>query len=274
MTLQRREPPTTKSAAAATARLIINHSVMVGLTPLIPIPLLDDLVKSFFYKSMIQSLAHARGVTLTDAEIAVLADERSRGCIYGCLFGVTEYLIKRLISKLIFVLEWRRAVDLVTHTYYFGHLLAYAFEQGWYTPAGPGDLETAARLRTAIEQARAGANLNLVKRVVETNFRQSRRTIVFAVGQITTSLRGIGRWTSGIFRRLRRRKRKPTAEATPAESAVAETLEREAPVLNSTIGGLVDILQEGIGRVPDDHFEALQNRLGAALHPTAAEAGP
>ena len=71
--------------------LILTHAVLVGLTPLIPIPVLDDLVKSFFYRNMVKSLAAAYGASLSSDEIARLAEEQSSGCLNGCLFRITEY---------------------------------------------------------------------------------------------------------------------------------------------------------------------------------------
>src|SRR5262245_38590290 len=133
-----------------TIRIVLNYAVLVGLTPLIPVPVLDDVVKTHFYRGMVRSLAHANRLALSDAEIAALAQERGSGCLYGCTLGAVEFLAKRLVQKAIFVLEWRRAVDLVTHTYYSGRLLAFAFERGWYKP---GDRAGAARLRAAVDQA-------------------------------------------------------------------------------------------------------------------------
>lgn len=102
-----------------------------------PVPILDDLIKSFFYKNLVRSLAAAYHLSLSPGEVAALGEERGQGCMNGCLIGVVEYLAKRLARKVIFVLEWRRAIDLVTHAYYVRHLTDYAFQQGWYIPGDP-----------------------------------------------------------------------------------------------------------------------------------------
>jgi hypothetical protein len=250
-----RPPP----APASTNRAIINHAVLVGLTPLIPIPLLDDLVKGFFYRSLVQSLAHAHNLTLSDAEIAALAEDRGSGCLYGCTLGLVEFLVKRLVRKVIFVLEWRRAIDLVTHTYYAGRLLDYSFGQGRYQP---GDIERAARLRAAVENARAGANTDLVKRVVATSFKQSRDNVIGAVQLLVGSLQGI----ADVFGRLRCRNR--AKQADEVETEVQHTLERESPRISLTLGALIERMQLGIGSLPEDHFDRLQDRFEAALAQT------
>ncbi len=261
---------------------IITHAVFIGLTPLIPIPVLDDLVKAFFSKALVRSLASAHGLSLSAGEIDVLAEERGQGCVNGCLLGALEYIVKRLVRKAIFVLEWRRTITLVTHTYYVGYLMDYAFQQGWYTP---GDVGGAMRLRTAIELARRSANTNLVKRIVQTSFEQSRALVLGAVQQMSDSLQeialrrsriwlrrlvaarlrqrapGLARW---LYRRLRPSEAE-NAQVDQVESAVAQALERESPNLGFTLNGLISRLQEGLAVVPKGHFEGLQARLKNAL---------
>ena len=143
--------------------IIITHAVLIGLTPLIPIPFLDDLVKSFFYKRFVRSLAARHKLSLSADEINTLAEDRNRVGIRGCLFGLIEYIVKRLIRKLIIVLEWHRAIDTVTQAYYAGYLMDYSFQQGWYTP---GDPQQAIGLRSAIDAARGTQRAASTRRAV------------------------------------------------------------------------------------------------------------
>jgi hypothetical protein len=264
--------------------VIVSHAALVGLTPLIPVPILDDVVKSFFYRTLVQSLASAHDLSLSADEINALAEERGRGCLNGCLFGLIEYLVKRLVRKVIFVLEWRRAIDLATHTYYVGHLLDYAFQKGWYTP---GDVSRAARLRAAIERARGGANINLVKRVVQSSFDQSRKAVFATVQQVTDSVKDITLRRSRVWLRrtiaVRMRQRAPrlarwlyvrlrpteieSAQVAQVESAVAQSLERETPRFNAALSDLLTRLQENLAALPREHFDVLQDRLENLLAP-------
>jgi len=269
--------------------LITSYSILIGLTPLIPIPVLDDLVKGFFYKDLVRSLASSYGLALSDAEVSALAEDRGQGCLNGCVIGAVEYLVKRLVRKIIFVLEWRRTISLVTHTYYVGHLMDHAFRKGWYKP---GDVGQAMRLRAAIEQARGGANTNLVRRVVQTSFDQSRTLVLDTVQKISYSLRdialrrsrvwlrrlvavrlrqrapGLSRW---LYRRLRPSEAE-SAQVAEVESAVAQALEHESPGLKARLAQLVARLQDGLGSLPAGHFEALEERLKNALKPTQEKA--
>ena len=260
--------------------IITTHAVLIGLTPLIPVPGLDDLVKGYFYRRLIKSLAAAYGAALSEGEIAALAEDRGPGCLNGCLFGLFEYLVKRLIRKVVFILEWRRAIDLATHAYYYGHLLDYAFGRGWHTP---GDPASATRLRAAIEQARASANTSLVKRAMQSGFNQSRGLLLNAVQLISGSVQDIAfrrsriwvrralatrlrRWVPRLSRWLYSRARPAEADQiAQAENAVAQKMDEQSPRLQTTLGGLIAQIQASITALPDDHFDELENRLAKAL---------
>ncbi len=264
---------------------ITTYAILVGLTPLIPIPVVDDLVKGFFARKMIHMLAEAHKLPLTPEEISALSEEPSKGCVYGCLFGTFEFLIKRLIRKIIFILEWRRAIDLVTHTYYVGHLLDYTFEKGWYTP---GSVEEAARLRTAIEKTRAGANTNLVKRTVRENFNQSKHLVMNTVQQISESLRDIAfrrsriwlrralavrlrqrfpRLARWLYKRLRPSEKEMT-QVKQAEASVEEKMEQEAPRFSLSLNDLIVRLQKSLTELPKEHFEGLERQFEKSFRPT------
>lgn len=261
---------------------IITYAVLIGLTPLIPIPILDDLVKSFFSKNLVRSLASAYRFALSEGEVVALAEDRGQGCVNGCLIGMIEYIVKRVLRKIIFVLEWRRTINLVTQAYYVGYLMDYAFQQGLYTS---GNVEQAMQLRSAIERARGGANTNLVKRIVRASFDQSRALVLTAAQQIANSLRDIAlrrsrtwlrrlvavrlrqrapRLARWLYRRLRPSEAE-NVQVNEVEDAVAERMERETPGVRAMLGQLISRLQEGLGGLPKEHFEALQERLKISM---------
>jgi len=265
--------------------LIITHAVLIGLTPLIPIPVLDDLVKSFFYKRLVELLAFRHKLTLSVSEVNVLAEDRTQGFFKGCLIGTLEYVVKRLIRKLTIVLEWRRAINVVTHAYYFGYLMDYAFQQGLYMP---GDPRQAVRLRSAIETARLNANTNLVKRIVQSSFNQSRAAVLRAVQQVSRSLQDIAFKRSRVWLRrqlaVRLRGRAPrlarwlykrlhfteaeNAQAAEVENTVAEKLEQESPEVEGALQGLIARLEtylDALQKEHAEHFDMLQKRLEDSL---------
>src|ERR1043165_7283042 len=96
---------------SANQRQIILHSILAVLTPLIPIPFVDDLVKAYFKRRMVRKLAAAQSQYLNDADVARLADDPDSGCLLGCLTTVLVYPLKAIFRKVFFFLEWKRAVD-------------------------------------------------------------------------------------------------------------------------------------------------------------------
>src|SRR5262245_48986903 len=92
-------------------KLILSHAVLIGLTPLIPIPFVDDLVKSYFQRRMVRKLSAIYGKILSDQEIKTLADDPDQGCLWGCLSNVLLFPLKLLFRLIFFFLEWKRAVD-------------------------------------------------------------------------------------------------------------------------------------------------------------------
>jgi hypothetical protein len=200
----------------------------------------------------------------------------------GCVIGLVEYYLKRLVRKMSVVLEWRRSIELVTRTYYFGHLLEYAFQQGWYVP---GDAKQAVRLRAAIEQAYRSANTEVVRGAVQSSFDRSSKLVLSAVRQVTDSLQeitfrrsrvwlrrtvavrlrqrvpGVARW---LYRRLQPSEAE-RVQVTQVEAAVADRLEQDSPRVRATLNDLIAQLQSSLTSLPDGHFDLLHTRLEQAL---------
>src|SRR5512138_648522 len=138
---------------------ILVHALLAGLTPLIPIPFLDDWVKNIFLRRMVRAIASARGVTLGNAEVeALIQEDFWSGCVEGCLYSVL-YLLREIFSKIFFWIEWQRAFTLVSATCYAGFLLDAALLDEYPLQGSP---EAAARLYLAIRYARHGANMKII----------------------------------------------------------------------------------------------------------------
>ncbi|HWP44268.1 MAG TPA: hypothetical protein VNO14_13575, partial [Blastocatellia bacterium] len=191
--------------------LIVTHALLIGTTPLIPVPFVDDLAKSFFQRRLFRQLALARGQTFSPKVVSILAEDRG-GCLSGCLSMVFLYPIKKVFRKVVFILEWQRAVNLVTQSYYHGYLLNIALSEGWLKP---DDQEAATRVRTAIDRAYRGANTHLVKETVRRTFLKSRNLF-----------KDVARRISGRFR---------AKDAKDAAQNVDQILEQEEPQAEASI---------------------------------------
>ncbi len=222
--------------------LIITHAVLAGLTPLIPIPFVDDLVKTYFQRRLVRGLAASYGQSISEQDIKTLSDDRG-GCLSGCLGTIILYPLKAISRKILFFLEWKRAVDIVSRLYYHGYLLDYCFQNQWITPAGP---RYAIEARNAVDEVLRRLNTSLIERAVRAVFRQSRSVIKGAARLLQRSLQRVA--------------------GKPSEARVAEAVEAIEEQEEREIEGIVARLQVSIAGIPAEHFESLRGQLAAALN--------
>lgn len=230
--------------AAGRQRTLVTHAVLTGLTPLIPIPLLDDVVKDYFRRRLLRSLAAESGRALGEEELGALAAERERGCLAGCLLAALVYPLKAVFRKIFFFLEVKRAADLTSRTYHFGYLARYALAR---RAGGPSAVELcgARAVGEAIEAVCREAPIKPLESAVGGTFRQSGRALRAAAGLLAGSLRRV------------------TARARPDQ--VAEAIESVEPQEEREIEPVVTRLQRAIASVPEEHFRHLRARLDARL---------
>jgi hypothetical protein len=226
-----------------THKLILTHAVLTGLTPLIPIPLLDDLVKAYFLRRLVRRLGASHGFTLDPEDVKILADEPETGCLPGCLGRVLLYPVKKIFRKIFFFLEWKRATDLVSRTYHRGYLLDHAIREGWY---GPGlGLQPAQAVRAAVDAVCVEVPTSPVTQAVRGVFGQSKAALKGAVSLLQGSLQRV--------------------TGSPDDARVAEAVEAVEAEEEAEIGGVIDRLQQAIERIPSSHFDRLRSLLAARL---------
>ena len=236
------QEPVQAGESGARQRTLVTHAVLTGLTPLIPVPLVDDLVKSYFRKRLVRSLAASAGRELSEEEVSALTSEREGGCLRGCVVTLLIYPLKAVFRKLFYFLEWKRAADLTSRTYHFGYLVGHALRPR-ADGASPLDLRGARAVSEAIEAVCREAPIKPLETAVGGTFRKSKDVLSGAAALLTRSLR-----------------REP---ARPAE--VAAAVERIEPEEERKLDPVVTRLQRSIGSVPDEHFRQLRERLDARL---------
>ena len=228
-----------QTAEAGGQRTLVTYAVLTGLTPLIPVPVLDDVVKGYFRRRLVRARAAARGRALGEAEVAALSDEGGDGCLRGCVVQALVYPLKKIFRKVFFFLEWKRAADLTSRTYHQGYLLDYALSSPDLLGA-----RSAADLKRAIDSVCREAPIKPLEAAVGAAFRGSKGVVSSAAGLLARAVRGRG---GGALRP----DREQVAEAV---ASVEEQEERElAPVTRR--------LQSAVADIPDEHFRALRARL-------------
>ncbi|MEK6325465.1 MAG: hypothetical protein AABN33_27810 [Acidobacteriota bacterium] len=224
----------------ANQKLIVTHAVLTGLTPLIPVPIIDDLVKSYFQRRLVRELTRVYAITLTEQEMKTLADDPSSGCLAGCLGGALLLPFKLIFRKLFFFLEWKRAADTVSRTFHQGYLLDCALKEGWF----PGH-RNAFELRAAIDAVCREVGTGPVGRAVSLTLNQSKATLRSAANLLRRSLQGF--------------------PGKPDEDRVARATEAVEAEEEREIEGVIQQLQKSIQGIPADHFDNLRARLAARL---------
>lgn len=236
----------TRAAETGNRRGLVTYAVFVGLTPLIPVPLVDDLAQSYFRRRLVRMLAASHGRQLSPEDFEALASERGGGgCLRGCAVQAVVYPLKKVFRKVFFFLEWKRAADLTSQTYHYGYLLNYALQPR--EGGGPIiSLRGAGEVREAIEAVCREAPIKPVESAVGGTFRQSKRVLQSAAGLLGQTLRRI---TGG----------------RPDREQVARAIETIEPEEEREIDTVVTRMQKAIGNIPEEHFRNLRARLDARL---------
>jgi hypothetical protein len=221
---------------------ILTHAVLVGLTPLIPIPVLDDLAKAYFLRRMTRSLAARRGAVLPDSEVAALVDEPDSGCLAGCIGTVVIYPVKKIFRKIFFFLEVKRAVDLTSAAFHRGLLVDHALAIG--AIGGPTGLPVEA-VRSAIDGVLRTAGTQPVENAIRLTFRQSMGALRSAAETLQSAIQRV-----------------PKSSDLAEVARAVEPIEAEE---ERALGGVTDVLRARIESLPGEYFDRLYADLRARL---------
>lgn len=232
----------TSTPTPAVQGTLLTYAVLTGLTPLIPIPFVDDLAKDFFRRRLVRTLAASRGITLAPGVVENVTSEPAGCLLSGCLTQVVLYPLKKIFRKIFYFLEWKRSLDLTSQTYHFGFLVDCALRDGFLAPAEGASPEV---VREAIATVCREAPIRPVESAVAGTFRQSRATLKATVGSLER-----------LFRQVTGRPGSAQVEATlgPAE-------EKE----KRQVAGVVENLRGRMQTVPESHFHTLREQLRARL---------
>ncbi len=262
---------------------ILGHALLISLTPLIPIPFVDDWVKSVFQRRMIRQITAARGVTLPDGEVeALIQEDFWDSCVGSCL-EAPIYLLREILSKILIVFEFRRAVNLFSHTYYTGFLLDAALLDNYPLPAADGTVAAAVNLREAIRRARYGANFKLIRTVLRENLRP-RAVLNAAWGVIREAVVGLpgmlAALPGAVWRGLRSTPEAVTRGVKGIPAQVRENFYLRVQVLlgkekapeQKAIERMVQAMQASLLKMDSRHFDELVATLKREIQTGGQEA--
>lgn len=214
--------------------VLLKHTTLVALTPLIPLPFVDDMVKSRLERRMIRQLAEGHALRIWDEEVRILA-EGTEGPFAGKIAkGVVMAPFRRVLRKTFIFLAGKRMVDLASQTYHTGWLVDHAFAHGWVAPHGS---HRAREVRAAIDRVLEQAPIakSPVTRALKIGFERSKD----AFGEVSEMVQA----GLGVIRR------------EPRDDEVARVVD------DVEQGGLIDRVVEQLSHalteVPSEHLDEL-----------------
>jgi hypothetical protein len=161
---------------------ILFSTLIIGLSPLIPVPLVDDIITAALCRWRVKYFATRAGLILSKEEIKILADEQQIGCLAGAAKRTFGFVLREIWENLVPLWEAGRAIDLLSRTYYYGVLLDFAFYDGLYKAGNVAEVE---RLRKNIFEIRNGANLRQLKALFKASGKGTRDLSVCFVQDVS-----------------------------------------------------------------------------------------
>jgi hypothetical protein len=223
--------------------IISSHSILIGLTPIIPIPFADDFAKNYFQERMVRKLAENYNYSLSSEDLKIITSEEHKGCLPGCLTSILFYPLKKLFRKIFFFLEWKRAIDTVSKFYHKGYLIDYALSKELLAPKGSYNIT---QLRNAIDQTCQEVGTNPIEKTVKATFDRSKETLK----DITDSL-----WKN--ISQIGGKKGQPSKEEIEKAALNLESAEVKT--------GVNLELEKALIKIPKDYFEELEAKFMARL---------
>jgi hypothetical protein len=226
---------------------VMYHSLLIGAALFVPIPFLDDKLASFLWKHMISDLAKSHNKSLTKEQLLALSYQSRFALSDGCLL-VGKRFFRELFQEILFFLEWRKAINLATDAYYSGYLLNELFAYERFDPANAG------QYAVALQKAKQGINMKLVRGVFKNTFQSGR-------GVLASIVKWLSSITVGYVKDSWARRRNKKKEDSTSEKQFESFFEMHRSKFQELLKDLIAHLQSGIGGLPREHFDHLRDKL-------------
>jgi hypothetical protein len=228
-----RQPAQGPRREIATSPLLLGHSVLVGLTPLLPVPFLDDHLKAYFERRLARALAASRGVVVSEDDLRAIG-EGAEDLMAQIGKGALLLPVRLLLRKVFLFLNVKRASDAASATYHRGYLLDVALEAGAHPPQ-----RSASELRAAIAATLDETPHSPIGAAVRLSFEGSKALLRQALAALV-----------GTLRRMR---------ATSTEVDLAEALKESKD--RDVFASLVDRVRQAVDEIPAAYFQELEERF-------------
>jgi len=191
------EPPA--EPAPQTFDRNLYYSLLAGLTPLIPVPYVDEYARTRVRRRMLRRLFAHYGLEPSETQLVLLLHGRSSrsGCLLSLLLlplrllrTLVLYPLKRLLRKILFVLTLKECTDVVATSYHLGYWVDYALASSRIAPtdlqAGPRALR---HLHATLTAAHRELDPSPARQVIRSTLAGSRALLQQGGARLRHSLR-------------------------------------------------------------------------------------
>lgn len=231
---------------------VIYHSLLIGAALFVPIPLLDDRLATFLWKHMVSDLAKSHGRTLTNQQLRALSYQSRFALSDGCIYVIVRFFTE-LVQEILFLLEWRKAINLATDAFYSGYLLNELFAWEGFDPVRVN------QYAVAMQKAKQGINRKWVQGVYQAQFRSGK-------GILTSVVKWLSSITVGYVKDSWARRKNRRNAGAASDEQMETFFEMHRSRFQELLKGLIDSIQAGVGALPKEHFEALRGKFFEELH--------
>ncbi len=172
--------PSSPSAVPPRVQRVAFHAVVSGLTPLIPVPFLDEYALRRVREQMVRAILRERALSAPDRTVTVLAGLYPRQgsrlqqfASKAALFSL-RLAWRKAYRRLATALWVKDCVDMASISLHHGYLLQHALERGDLDALNLATEDTARRVHSAIDAACKELDARPVNQILRRLFDGSR----------------------------------------------------------------------------------------------------
>lgn len=212
--------------------------MLVGLTPFVPVPLLDDHLRAYLERRLARGIASARGVALSEDAVRELVQGPAVDLLAQMRRGALLLPVRLLLRKVFLILNVKRASDAASAAFHRGYLLDVALSVGACPPRRP-----VPELRAAIDAMLEATPHSPIGGAVRLSFEGSKALLRRTLSALLGALR---RW-----------------RAAPTEMDLEDVMEGAEG--QDAFASLIGRVRQSVETIPASYFQEIEERFLARL---------
>lgn len=212
-------------------RHIVLHALLAGLTPLVPVPFVDDVLQARVMRRLVATLAALHDLPLAPADVRTLADPPGTSWIKDAARSVVMMPVRFVLRRIFVLLTGKRVIDLASESWHRGYLVDLAFAEALCAPVGA---YSAKQVREAVDAVCTEVPVAPIAHGLKVGFEQAK-------GALVTALPALQR----LFGRL-------VGEPMPPPADGGD---------DGALDGVLQRMLRATATVPSEHLDTLRSKL-------------